>query len=121
MTEVFWDEQADPDEEDEVHYRRPWWLIAIAAVDWLIVLAIVPAGLMVLFPFFFLFYVMLAQWLVFVSPLLVAANALVFVWALRRRQAGTLTLAIVTIFAALASFLVVLAWQAQIVVLGIGF
>lgn len=120
MTEVFWDEQTGPDEE-EVRYRRPWWVIATAAIDWIIVLAIVPAGLMVLFPFFFLFYVMLAQWLVFVSPVLVAANALTFLWALRRRQAGMVTLAIVSIFATVASFLVVLAWQAQIVVFGIGF
>lgn len=120
MTDVFWDEQTGP-EEEEVRYRRPWWVIATAAVDWVIVLAIVPAGLMVLFPFFFLFYVMLAQWLVFASPVLAAINIMMFVWGLRRRQAGIVTLAIVAIFATLTSFLVVWAWQAQIVVLGIGF
>lgn len=120
MTEIFWDEQSEP-EEEEVRYRRPWWVIATAVIDWIILLAVLPAALMVLVPFFFLFYVMLAGWLVFVSPVLVAINALMFVWGLRRKQAGTVTLAIVGIFVTLASFLIVLAWQAQIVILGIGF
>lgn len=120
MTDIFWDEQTDP-EEEEVHHRRPWWVIATAAVDWIILLAVLPAALMVLFPFFFLFYVMLAGWLVFISPVLLVINALMFGWALRRKQAGTVTLGIVGIFLTLVSFLIVLAWQGQFVILGIGF
>lgn len=118
---VFWQTQTDPEGPDEVRYRRPWWVLATLVLDWLLVLVLLPAGLLLLVPFFFLFYVVLAQYIVFVSPVLILGNLLAFVWAIRRRQAGTVALSIVSLFATVASFLILLLWQGQIVVFGIGF
>lgn len=123
MSDVFWDAQ-DPDddieEESELRYRRPWWVTVGAVVDLLLLLAIVPAGILSLIPFFFLIYVYLAQVIVWISPALVLMNIAVFWWSFRRKQAATTALAALGLAFVAVSFVVLMLWQAQIVIFGVG-
>lgn len=125
MSDVFWDAQdADGDgdaEVSELRYRRPWWVTAVALVDLLLLLAIVPVGIFALIPFFFLIYLYLAQLIIWASPLLVLMNIAVFWWSFRRKQAATTALAAVGLAFVAVSFVVVTLWQSQIVIFGIGF
>lgn len=120
MSDVFWDAQDPEDdvEESELRYRRPWWVTAGAVVNLLLLFAIVPAGMLALIPFFFLIYVYLAQVLVWVSPLLVLMNSAVFWWSFRRKQAATTALSALGLAFVAVSFVVLMLWQAQIVILG---
>lgn len=123
MSDVFWDAQEpdDVDEESELKYKRPWWVTVGAIVNLLLLFAVVPAGFLALIPFFFLIYVFFAQVLVWISPVLVLLNAAVFWWSFRRKQAATTALAALGLAFVAVSFVVLLLWQAQIVILGIGF
>lgn len=122
MSNVFWDEQEHDDvEESELRYRRPWWVTAVAALDLLILFAVIPIGILALIPFFFLIYVYLAQLIVWVSPLLVLLNIAAFWWSFRRKQAATTALAALGLAFVAVSFVVLRLWQAQIVIFGIGF
>ncbi len=123
MSNVFWDAQDDTDDdgESELRYRRPWWVSGGAVIDLLLLLAIVPVGILSLIPFFFLIYIYLAQVLVWVSPLLVGLNAAIFWWSFRRKQAATTALAALGLAFVAVSFVVLLLWQAQLVILGIPF
>ncbi|MHA7274973.1 hypothetical protein ACX80O_00365 [Arthrobacter sp. Hz1] len=121
MTDVFWDAQ-DPredTEELELRYRRPWWVTVVALVDLLILLAIVPVGIFALIPFFFLIYLYLAQVIIWVAPLLVLMNLVVFWWSFTRKQAATTALAAVGLAFVAVSFVVVTLWQSPIVMFGI--
>ncbi|MHA7292919.1 hypothetical protein [Arthrobacter sp. HLT1-21] len=121
MTDVFWDAQ-DPredTEELELRYRRPWWVTVVALVDLLILLAIVPVGIFALIPFFFLIYLYLAQVIIWVAPLLVLMNMVVFWWSFTRKQAATTALAAVGLAFVAVSFVVVTLWQSPIVMFGI--
>ncbi|WP_028279176.1 hypothetical protein [Arthrobacter sp. H5] len=123
MSDVFWDAQdpADEVEESELKYKRPWWVTAGAILDLLLLFAIVPVGILALIPFFFLIYVYLAQLIVWVSPALVLLNVAVFWWSFRRKQAATTALAALGLAFVAVSFVVLMLWQAQIVIFGIGF
>lgn len=123
MSDVFWDAQdpADDVEESELKYKRPWWVTAGAILDLLLLFAIVPVGILALIPFFFLIYVYLAQLIVWVSPALVLLNVAIFWWSFRRKQAATTALAALGLAFVAVSFVVLMLWQAQIVIFGIGF
>lgn len=123
MSDVFWDAQ-DPDEdveESELKYKRPWWITAGAIINLLLLFAIVPAGFLALIPFFFLIYVYFAQIIVWVSPAIVLLNVAVFWWSFRRKQAATTALAALGLAFVAVSFVVLMLWQSQIVIFGIGF
>lgn len=123
MSDVFWDAQ-DPDEdveESELKYKRPWWVTAGAIINLLLLFAIVPAGFLALIPFFFLIYVYFAQIIVWVSPAIVLLNVAVFWWSFRRKQAATTALAALGLAFVAVSFVVLMLWQSQIVIFGIGF
>ncbi|MER1996760.1 MAG: hypothetical protein ABTA24_09730 [Arthrobacter sp.] len=119
MSGTFWEPQ--PEEEAVEDPRKPVWAWLIAAVDLLIVAAVVPVVILVAAPFFVLFYVYLAQLLVWVSPLLLGANVLLFGWAFRRRYAGMTALAILSVLFVLVAALVVLLWGAPFTVFGLTF
>ncbi|GAB3532746.1 hypothetical protein GCM10027403_05600 [Arthrobacter tecti] len=123
MSDVFWEAQDsdETEEESELKYKRPWWVTVAALIDLLILFAIVPAGILALIPFFFLIYVYLAQVLVWVSPLLVLMNIILFGWSFRRKQAATTALAALGLAFVAVSFVVLMLWQAQIVILGFNF
>lgn len=121
MSDVFWDAQEpveDPD-ESELRYRRPWWVTVVALIDLLLLLAIVPVGIFALIPFFFLIYLYLAQLIIWVAPLLVLMNVVVFWWSFKRKQAATTALAAVGIAFVVVSFVVVSLWQSPIVIFGV--
>lgn len=123
MSDVFWDAQEpdDVEEESELRYKRPWWVTIGAIVNLLLLFAVVPAGFLALIPFFFLIYVFFAQILVWISPVLVLLNIAVFWWSFRRKQAATTALAALGLAFVAVSFVVLMLWQAQIVILGIRF
>lgn len=122
MSDVFWDAQEpdDAEEESELRYKRPWWVTIGVIVNLLLLFAVVPAGFLALIPFFFLIYVYFAQILVWISPVLVLLNIAVFWWSFRRKQAATTALAALGLAFVAVSFVVLMLWQAQIVILGIG-
>lgn len=123
MSNVFWDAQDSDDdvEESELRYKRPLWVTFGAVVNLLLLFAVVPAGFLALIPFFFLIYVYFAQILVWISPLLTLLNIAVFWWSFRRKQAATTALAALGLAFVGVSFVVLMLWQAQIVILGIRF
>lgn len=123
MSNVFWDAQDSDDdvEESELRYKRPLWVTFGAVVNLLLLFAVVPAGFLALIPFFFLIYVYFAQILVWISPLLILLNIAVFWWSFRRKQAATTALAALGLAFVGVSFVVLMLWQAQIVILGIRF
>jgi hypothetical protein len=123
MSDVFWDAQ-EPDEveeESELRYKRPWWVIVGAIVNLLLLFAVVPAGFLALIPFFFLIYVYFAQILVWISPVLVLLNIAVFWWSFRRKQAATTALAALGLAFVAVSFVVLMLWQSEIIILGFRF
>jgi hypothetical protein len=123
MSDVFWDAQEpdDVEEESELKVKRPWWVTVGAIANLLLLFAVVPAGFLALIPFFFLIYVYFAQILVWISPVLVLLNIAVFWWSFRRKQAATTALAALGLAFTAVSFVVLMLWQAQIVILGIPF
>ncbi|NJC22886.1 phosphoglycerol transferase MdoB-like AlkP superfamily enzyme [Arthrobacter pigmenti] len=123
MSDVFWEAQDsdETEEESELKYKRPWWITVGAIVDLLLLFAIVPAGILSLIPFMFLIYVYLAQVIIWVSPVLVLMNIAVFWWSFRRKQAATTALAALGLAFVAVSFVVLMLWQAQIVILGFNF
>jgi hypothetical protein len=123
MSDVFWDAQDSDDEveESELRYKRPWWVTVGAIVNLLLLFAVVPAGFLALIPFFFLIYVYFAQILVWISPILVLLNLAVFWWSFRRKQAATTALAALGLAFVAVSFVVLMLWQSQIIILGIRF
>ncbi len=120
MSSVFW--EAGPDDEvEDVPPHRPLGVSIIVAVNLLILLLIIPAGMLSLFPFAFLIYVYLAQILVWLSPVIVVPNLLVFLWGFRRKRAAVTALTALGVAFTGVAVVVVLLWQAPIVILGIGF
>lgn len=119
MSGTFWEPQ--PEEDAPAAERKPLWAWTVAAIDLLIVAAVVPVVILVVVPFFVVFYVYLAQILVWVSPLLLAANAVLFGWAFRRKFAGMTALAILSVLFVLLSALVLVLWGAPITVFGLTF
>ena len=119
MSGTFWEPHAE--EEVVADERKPVWAWIIAAVDLLIVLAVVPVVILVVVPFFVLFYVYLAQVLVWVSPVLLAANVLLFMWSFRRKFAGMTALAILSVLFVLLSGVVLVLWGAPVTVFGMTF
>lgn len=121
MSDVFWEAQEPVDDPDqsELRYRRPWWVTVVALVDLLLLFAIVPVGIFALIPFFFLIYLYLAQLIIWVAPLLVLMNAVVFWWSFKRKQAATTALAAVGLAFVAVSFVVVTLWQSPIVIFGV--
>lgn len=121
MSDVFWDAQELVEESDdsELRYRRPWWVTVVALIDLLLLLAIVPVGIFALIPFFFLIYLYLAQLIIWVAPLLVLMNVVVFWWSFKRKQAATTALAAVGLAFVAVSFVVVSLWQSPIVIFGV--
>lgn len=123
MSDVFWDAQDSDDEveESELRYKRPWWVTVGAIVNLLLLFAVVPAGFLALIPFFFLIYVYFAQILVWISPVLFLLNVAVFWWSFRRKQAATTALAALGLAFVAVSFVVLMLWQSQIIILGMRF
>ena len=123
MSDVFWDAQDSDDEveESELRYKRPWWVTVGAIVNLLLLFAVVPAGFLALITFFFLIYVYFAQILVWISPVLILLNIAVFWWSFRRKQAATTALAALGLAFVAVSFVVLMLWQSQIIILGIRF
>ena len=123
MSDVFWDAQDSDDEveESELRYKRPWWVTVGAIVNLLLLFAVVPAGFLALIPFFFLIYVYFAQILVWISPVLILLNIAVFWWSFRRKQAATTALAALGLAFVAVSFVVLMLWQSQIIILGMRF
>ncbi|MEB7449335.1 hypothetical protein [Arthrobacter koreensis] len=119
MSGTFW--EAQPEEEAPEQGRKPLWAWTVAAIDLLVVAAVVPVVILVAVPFFVVFYVYLAQLLVWISPVLVAANAVLFGWAFRRKYAGMTALAILSVLFVLLSVLVLLLWGAPVTVFGLTF
>ncbi|MGV0111265.1 MULTISPECIES: hypothetical protein [unclassified Arthrobacter] len=120
MSDVFWDAQDEEEPEpSELAYRRPWWVTLGAVVDLVLLLVVVPVGILSLIPFVFLVYVFFAQVLVWISPVLLILNALIFWWSFRRKQAATTALAALGIAFVTLAFVVVRLWQAPIVILGL--
>jgi hypothetical protein len=122
VSDVFWEAQDDDrHEEPEAVHRRPWWVVAGTVVNAVMLFAVIPAGILALIPFFFLIYVYFAQVIVWVSPLLVVLDAAVFWWGFTRKRAASTALAAVGLAVVAVSFVVLMLWQAQIVILGIPF
>lgn len=120
MSDVFWDAQDEEEPEpSELTYRRPWWVTLGAVVDLVLLLVVVPVGILSLIPFVFLVYVFFAQVLVWISPVLLILNALIFWWSFTRKQAATTALAALGIAFVTLAFVVVRLWQAPIVILGL--
>ena len=84
-----------------------------------LLLVVVPVGILSLIPFVFLVYVFFAQVLVWISPVLLILNALIFWWSFTRKQAATTALAALGIAFVTLAFVVVRLWQAPIVILGL--
>lgn len=120
MSSIFWDAAAD-DEVEDVRYARPLGVTFMVVVDLLLLLLIIPAGMLSLFPFAFLIYVYLAQILVWLSPVLIVPNVLAFLWGFRRKRAAVTALTALGIAFTGVSVVVVLLWQAPIVILGFDF
>lgn len=120
MSDVFWDAQDEEEPEpSELTSRRPWWVTLGAVVDLVLLLVVVPVGILSLIPFVFLVYVFFAQVLVWISPVLLILNALIFWWSFTRKQAATTALAALGIAFVTLAFVVVRLWQAPIVILGL--
>jgi hypothetical protein len=120
VSDVFWDAQDEEEPEpSELTYRRPWWVTLGAVVDLVLLLVVLPVGILSLIPFVFLVYVFFAQVLVWISPVLLILNALIFWWSFRRKQAATTALAALGIAFVTLAFVVVRLWQAPIVILGL--
>ncbi|MCC3273776.1 hypothetical protein MUK71_11465 [Arthrobacter zhangbolii] len=116
MSGTFW--EAQPDAAEEVSVRKPAWTWVVAAVDLLIVLAVLPVVILVVVPFFLAFYLYLATVLVWLAPVLVGANIALFAWAFRRKAPGMTALSILSVLFVLVSWILLIAWQAPVVILG---
>ena len=122
MSSAFWESQLqEVDESSEEQARKPLWAWAVTVLDLLVVAAVAPVVILVAVPFFAVFYVYLAQILVWSSPVLLAANAVLFVWAFRRKYAGMTGLAILSVLFVLLSALLVVLWGAPFTVFGMTF
>ena len=119
MSGTFWEAQAE--EPEQRGPRKPVWAWVVTVLDLLIVAAVVPVVILVVVPFFVLFYVFLAQVLVWISPVLLIANAVLFVWAFQRKYAGMTALAILSVLFVLLSGLLVVLWGVPFTVFGLTF
>ena len=119
MSGTFWEAQAEEDAPEQV--RKPIWAWVIAAVDLLVVAAVLPVVILVAAPFFVVFYVYLAQLLLWASPVLLVANVVLFGWAFRRKYAGMTVLAILSVLFVFLAGLVVVLWGAPFTVFGLTF
>ncbi|WP_312179047.1 hypothetical protein [Arthrobacter sp.] len=119
MSGTFWESQ--PEEEVPPSPRKPVWAWAITVLDLLIVVAVLPVVILVVVPFFVVFYVYLAQVLVWISPVLLVANAILFGWAFRRKYAGMTALAILSVLFVLLAGLVLVVWGTPLTVFGLTF
>lgn len=117
MSGTFWEPQ--PETEDDAGVRKPVWAWAVTVLDLLIVLAVVPVVILVVVPFFAVYYLYLAYVLVWIAPVLVIANIALFLWAFRRKAAGMTALSILSLFFVAVSWVVLILWQAPVVVFGI--
>ena len=117
MSGTFW--EAQPEQPEPGSQRKPAWAWAITVLDLLIVSAAAPVVIVAVVPFFVVFYVVLAQVLVWISPVLLVANAILFAWAFRRKYAGMTALAILSVLFVLLSFLVLVLWGSPLTVFGI--
>ena len=117
MSGTFWEVQ--PDTAEEAAVRKPAWTWLVAGVDLLIVLAVLPVVILVVVPFFLAFYLYLAAVLVWLAPVLVAVNIALFAWAFRRKAPGMTALSILSVLFVLVSWILLVVWQAPVVVLGI--
>ncbi|UPO75566.1 hypothetical protein [Arthrobacter sp. Helios] len=119
MSGTFWEPQAEQPEERGP--RKPVWAWAVTVLDLLIVLAVAPIVILVAVPFFAVFYIYLAQVLVWISPLLLVANAVLFGWAFRRKYAGMTALAILSVLFVLLAAVVLVLWGTPFTVFGLTF
>ncbi|MDK1327211.1 hypothetical protein [Arthrobacter sp. zg-Y1143] len=119
MSGTFWEAQEETAEEASA--RKPVWAWAVAVIDLLIVLAIVPVVILVVVPFFAVYYLYLAHLLVWAAPALVLANVALFLWAFRRKAAGMTALSILSVFFVALSWVLLIVWRAPVVVFGITF
>ena len=117
MSGTFWEPQEEEAVEEKT--RIPFWAWPIIVLDLLIVLALAPVAILVVVPFFAVYWIALAQFVVWISPLLAVANVVQFVWAFRRRQAGITGLSILGVLMAVLAWILVLIWQAPVVVFGV--
>ncbi|CEA08620.1 hypothetical protein BN1051_01977 [Arthrobacter saudimassiliensis] len=117
MSGTFWEPQEE--EETEVKTRIPLWCWPVIVLDLLLVLALAPVAILVVVPFFAVYWIALAQFVVWISPLLAAVNIAQFAWAFRRRQAGITGLSILGVLMTVVAWIMVLAWQAPVVVFGV--
>ncbi|MCC9196031.1 hypothetical protein QNO08_12710 [Arthrobacter sp. zg-Y820] len=120
MSGTFWALQPEENVIEEKR-RTPLWAWAVTTVNLLIALAVIPVVILVVVPFFFVYYIYLASLLVWIAPVLVAANAVLFVWALKHKAAGQAALSILGVFFAVISWVVLKLWEMPIIVLGIRF
>ena len=120
MSGTFWALQSE-EEIPEHKVRAPVWAWIVTGIDLLIVVSVIPVVILVVVPFFFVYYVYLASLLVWIAPALVAANAALFVWALRHRAAGKAALSILGVFFAAVSWLVLKLWEMPVIVFGVRF
>ena len=119
MSGTFWEVQAETPEEAAA--RKPGWTWAVTVLDLMIVMAVVPVVILVVVPFFAVYYLYLAHVLVWVAPVLIGANIALFTWAFRRKAAGMTALSILTVFFVAVSWVLLLVWRAPVVVFGITF
>ncbi|MCC9146488.1 MULTISPECIES: hypothetical protein [unclassified Arthrobacter] len=116
MSGTFWEPQADAAEEAAA--RKPVWTWLVTAVDLLIVLAVVPVVILVVVPFFAAYYLYLAHVLVWLAPVLLAANIGLFAWAFRSKAPGMTALSILTVLFVLVSWILLVVWGSPVTVLG---
>ncbi|MBD8044232.1 hypothetical protein H9638_10480 [Arthrobacter sp. Sa2BUA2] len=119
MSGTFWEPQAELPEQRGP--RKPVWAWAVTLLDLLIVAAVAPVVILVVVPFFVVFYVYLAQVLIWISPVLLAANAVLFVWAFRRKYAGMTALSILSVLFVLLAAVVLVLWGTPFTVFGLTF
>ena len=100
--EAAWDDRAHAEEagggifggshadDDPAHGplggRPPFWVWIPVVLDVFILVALLPAVIVLLFPPFFVYFVELAKILVWISPLLIAGNVAALVWGFPRRR-----------------------------------
>lgn len=118
MSGTFWALQPEENVLEE-KVRVPAWAWVLTVINLLIVLAVIPVVILVVVPFFFVYYIYLASWLVWIAPVLVAANAILFVWSLRHRAAGQAALGILGVFFVAISWVVLKFWEMPVIVLGL--
>lgn len=117
MSGTFW--AAQPERAEETGARTPVWAWLVTALDLLILLAVIPVVILVVVPFFVVFYLYLASLLVWASPVLVAGNIALFAWSFRRKAAAKTALSILSVLFVVLSWVLLVLWNAPLVVLGI--